>query len=133
MAHVGAWILSACLSSLPRVFQRLVLGVRTRLPYVELAPGDPALLAFTNELSKAIDHESRALARQGLEDPQIVEVHRLVRLHAGNGSAIEEAVSVSVRGDGRLRPLILHYPPEQRADAARALIRRLALRSATLH
>ena len=131
MAHVGALILSAFLSSLPRFFRLVVPGARMRMPYVELAPSDPALLDFTAELSRAIDHGIRALARHGLDDPLIVEVHRLVRLHAGNGSAMEEAVSVSVRGRDRYRPLMLHYPPEQRANAARALVQRFTLRSAT--
>jgi hypothetical protein len=131
MAHLGALLLTAVLSILPRIFRRAVLNVRIHLPYFEVAPGDPALLDFTTQLAQTIDRYSRALAEQPTDDTLVVEVHRLTRLRSLHGTKEEEAVSVTFRGESSFRPLILHYSPEQRARAVQTLVGRLSSRSLT--
>jgi hypothetical protein len=128
MARLGVLFLSAILSSLPRIFQHAVVNIRTRLFYAELAPSDPALLDFTAELSAAIDRHRFALAEGYPRQTLVVEVHRLTRLGSKDGTMSGEVVSVTLRDDHCLRPLILHYSPAQRASAARTLIRHLSNR-----
>jgi hypothetical protein len=128
---VGALLLSAVLSSIPRIFRRAVFNVRIRLPYVEVTPDDAALVDFTTELTRAIDRHSRSLAEQCLDNARVVEVRRLVRLRSQDGTKYEEAVSVILDGDERFCPLILHYSPCQRARAAQTLVQRLSSRALT--
>ncbi|MBN2370518.1 MAG: hypothetical protein JXO72_08520 [Vicinamibacteria bacterium] len=129
MARLGALILSATLSGIPRLFQRAVLSLRTRLPYVAVTSGDPALHDFTMELAKAIDRHIHALAEQRWDDTLIVEVHRLSQVEALDGTSPSEAVSVTLRAHDRIRPLILHYPSNMRHNAIEALMRRLSAQS----
>jgi hypothetical protein len=133
MARVGALLLTAVLSSIPRFLLRAAMNPRMRSPRVKLAPSDPALTDFTNELSKAIDRQSTALAEPGLDGMVVVDVLQLTRLEKNETTPASEAVSVAVSSRSSYRPLILHYPAGERRAAVQTLIRRLTSQPPVAH
>jgi hypothetical protein len=123
--YVGSVILAAVLSGVPRALDARVFGSQ-RSVYVEVASPAPELTDLTAELKRAIGNAAYSLASQPSEATLVVELLGVATSRGANGRAME-AASFVVRDGERHRPIVLHYPPGQRAGAARALLESLSL------
>jgi hypothetical protein len=121
MLRFGSVVLAAVLLGVPRALDARAFGAPgPRSVYVDVAPADPRLADFAAELKRAIDGASYVLVARPFDATLIVEVHGLWRWSAASGPT--EAVSLTVRDAGTTRPVVLHYAPDRRSDAARALL-----------
>lgn len=123
MLSLGALLLAAVLLGVPRALRAARLGPVRRPVYVELAPGDPALVDFATELKAAIDGHRYAPAPLRFDQALIVELHALSRWRSAAGRLMEAAL-LSVRDGTRAVPLVLSYRRAERSSAARGLIER---------
>ena len=123
MLRLGSAILASVLLGVPRALDARAFGAR-RSVYVEVAPSSPELTAFAAELSRALADAGFSMAARPGRATLIVEVHALWRSE-GTGGPAREAISFTVRDQRGARPLVLHYAPEERPAAARALLRSL--------
>jgi hypothetical protein len=87
-----------------------------------VAPDAPELTAFAAELSRALVDAGLSVATRPAGATLVVEVHGLWRSASGPAT---EAVSFTARDRRGTRLLVLHYAPEARPAAARALLRSL--------
>jgi hypothetical protein len=123
MLRLGSILLTAVLLGVPRALEARAFG-STRAVHVDVAPQDPELASFAEELDRALAAATHTLAPRPFPATLVVEVHGFAR-SAPAGEGIRHAVLVS-QGRGRtFRPLILDHGPGQRAQAARALIEAL--------
>lgn len=122
MLRLGSAILASVLLGVPRALDARAFGA-DRSVYVEAAPESPELAAFAADLLRALSEAgvSRALRPRGAT--LVVEVHGLWRSGGAGGGAASRAVGFTVRDRRGTRRLVLHYEPEERARAARALLR----------
>jgi len=123
MLRLGSVLLTAVLLGVPRALDARVFG-SPRSVYVEVAPQDPELASFAEELERALAAAAYTLAPFPLRATLVVEVHGFAR-SGHDGEKARRAVLLSV-GEGRKRrPLILDHGPGQRARAVRALLEAL--------
>ena len=127
MLRLGSAILASVLLGVPRALDARAFGAQ-RSVYVEVAPSSPELQAFAAELSRALADAGFSVAARPDGATLVVEVHGLWRSRDTDGPA-SEAISFSVRDRRGTRPLVLHYAPEERPAAARALLRSLEERA----
>jgi hypothetical protein len=121
MLRLGSILLTALLTGVPRALDARAFGAQ-RSVYVEVAPNDPELASFAEELERALATASYTLVGDRTRATFVVEVHRCAPSAGARG---RNAVLLSV-GDGRARhPLLLDHRPGQRARAARALLEAL--------
>jgi hypothetical protein len=128
---LGSAILASVLLGVPRALDARAFGAQ-RSVYVEVAPESPELAAFAAELARALGDARFSVAARPGGATFVVEIHALWRSEGGSG-AMCEAVSFTARdarGAWGARPLVLHYAPEARAAAVRALLRSLEDRAA---
>jgi len=125
--RLGSAILASVLLGVPRALDARAFGAQ-RSVYVEVAPSSPELQAFAAELSCALADAGFSVAARPDGATLVVEVHGLWRSRDTDGPA-SEAISFSVRDRRGTRPLVLHYAPEERPAAARALLRSLEERA----
>ncbi len=121
MLRLGSAILASVLLGVPRALDARAFGA-PRSVYIEVAPDSPELTAFAAELSRALGDAGFPTATRPGGETLVVEVHALWRAKGGRGSATE-AVSFTARDARGTRRLVLHYAPEARRAAARALLR----------
>jgi len=121
--RLGSAVLASVLLGVPRALDARTFGVQ-RTVYVEVAPSSPELTAFADELSRGLAEAGVPLAARPGDATLVVEVHALWQSD-GSGRKASEAVSFTVRDRRGSRPLVLHYAPEARPAAARALLRSL--------
>ncbi len=121
--RLGSAILASVLLGVPRALDARAFGAQ-RSVYIEVAPESPELTAFAAELSRALAVAGFSAATRPGGATLVVEVHALWRSEVGSGP-VSEAVSFTVRDRRGARPLVLHYAPEARPAAARALLRSL--------
>jgi hypothetical protein len=124
----GSAILASVLLGVPRALDARSFGAQ-RSAYIEMAPSSPELEAFAGELSRALAAAGFSMAARPGGPTLVVEVHALWRSRSAGGPA-SETISFTVRDRQGWRPLILHYAPEERPAAARALLRSLEDRTA---
>ena len=122
MLRLGSAVLASVLLGVPRALDARTFGVH-RAVYVEVAPSSPELTAFADELSRGLAEAGVSLAARPGDATLVVEVHALWR--SSGGEQASEAISFTVRDGRGSRPLVLHYAPEARPAAARALLRSL--------
>jgi hypothetical protein len=113
----------------PRALDTRAFG-SPRSVYIQVAPDSPELTAFAAELTRALDDAGFSMATRPTGATLVVDVHSLWRSARGNGAATE-AVSFTAHDRRGTRFLVLHYAPDARAAAARALLRSLEERPAT--
>jgi hypothetical protein len=121
--RLGSAILASVLLGVPRALDSRTFGAR-RPVYIEVVPQSPGLTAFADELSRALADMGFSMAARPCGATLVVEVHALWRSSGADGLE-SETISFSVRDRHGRRPLVLHYAPEQRPAAARALLRSL--------
>jgi hypothetical protein len=126
--RLGSAILASVLLGVPRALDARAFGAQQSV-YVEVAPESPELAAFAAELSRALGDARFSVAARPGGATLVVEIHALWRSEGGSG-AMSEAVSFTARDARGARPLVLHFAPEARAAAARALLRSLEDRAA---
>jgi hypothetical protein len=108
------------LLGVPRALDARAFGVQ-RSVYIDVAPQAPELRDFAAELERAIVVGVHALATRRSEATLVVELMSVSRSAGADGRPME-AATFSLREGPRSRPIVLHYAPEQRAEAARRLI-----------
>jgi hypothetical protein len=121
--RLGSAILASVLLGVPRALDTRAFGA-PRSVYVQVAPDSPELTAFAAELSRALGGAAFSAATRPGGATLVVDVHGLWRSARGSGE-VSEAVRFTARGRGGARLLVLHYRPEARSAAARALLRSL--------
>jgi hypothetical protein len=121
--RLGSVILTAVLLGVPRTLDGRAFG-STPSVYLEVADLSPELAGFAEELSRALEESGCRVAARPTGATTVVEVHSLWS-RADPGPDPSEAISFTVRDARGRRPLVLHYPPGRRAQAARALLRAL--------
>lgn len=126
MRRLGSVVLAAVLLGVPRALDARAFGSQGSV-YIETAPLSPELTDLTAELKRAIGETAYTLASRPSEATLVVELVGVSTTRSTDGSPME-AASFSVRDGARRRPVILHYAPDQRARAARALLEGLPLR-----
>jgi hypothetical protein len=126
--RLGSAILASVLLGVPRALDARAFGAQGSV-YVEVAPESPELTAFAAALSRALGDAGFSVATRPGGATLVVEIHALWRSQ-GESGAVSEAVSFTARDRRGARPLILHYAPEARAAAARALLLSLEDRAA---
>jgi hypothetical protein len=119
MRRLVSVLLAAVLLGVPRALEARAFGA-PRSVYVEFALPAPGLAGFADELLRALEAAGCRLAARPEGATTVVEVHALWA-EAGPGTGAE-AISFTVRDGRGRRPLVLHYPADRRADAARALL-----------
>jgi len=119
--RLGSAILASVLLGVPRALDARAFGA-PRSVYIEVAPDSPELTAFAAELSRALGDAGFSTATHPGGETLVVEVHALWRAEDGSGST-REAITFTARDRGGTRRLVLHYAPEARSAAARALLR----------
>lgn len=131
MLRLGSILLTALLTGVPRALDARTFGAQ-RSVYVEVAPNDPELASFAEELERALAAASCTLTTDRARATLVVEVHRFVR-PAGPLERGRHAVLLTA-GDGRIRrPLLLDHGIGQGAQAARALLAALPGPRPTAH
>jgi hypothetical protein len=126
--RLGSAILASVLLGVPRALDSSAFGA-PRSVYIQVAPDSPELTAFAAELTRALGEAGFSTATRPTSATLVVDVHALWRSGAGRAS---EAVSFTARDRRGTRLLVLHYAPEARAAAARALLRTLEERQGKL-
>lgn len=121
--RLGSAILASVLLGLPRALETRAFGAQ-RSVYIQVAPDSPELAAFAGELTRALADAGLSLATGPAGATLVVDVHGLWRSAGGSGQE-SEAVSFTARDRRGTRLLVLHYAPEARSVAARALLRSL--------
>jgi hypothetical protein len=119
--RLGSAILASVLLGVPRALDARAFGA-PRSVYIQVAPDAPELTAFAAELSRALVDAGLSVATRPAGATLVVEVHGLWRSASGPAT---EAVSFTARDRRGTRLLVLHYAPEARPAAARALLRSL--------
>jgi hypothetical protein len=126
MKRLGSLLLAGVLLGVPRALEARTFGLQ-RSVYIDVSPLAPELQAFARDLERALVDNAYTLADDPSRATVVVEVRTATTTGAVAARRPSEAVLVSVREGKALRPLVLHYAPEQRAAAARALLDRLAV------
>lgn len=121
--RLGSAILASVLLGVPRALDARAFG-SPRSVYVEVAPDSPELSAFADELSRALAGAGVSLATGPAGATLVVDVHGLWRSESADWS-VTEAIRFTARDRNGARRLVLHYAPELRSAAARALLRSL--------
>jgi hypothetical protein len=121
--RLGPVVLAAVLLGVPRALDARAFGAQ-RSVYVELASVSSDLRDFTTELERAIGETAYSLAPRPSEATVVVEVLNVVRSTDADSREME-AAAFAVREGRRVRRLVLHYAPGQRAQAARLLLEKL--------
>jgi hypothetical protein len=121
--RLGSAILASVLLGVPRALDARAFGA-PRSVYIQVAPDSPELTAFAGELTRALADAGLSLAAGPAGATLVVDVHSLWRSVGGTGPE-SEAVSFTARDRRGTRLLVLHYAPEARPAAARALLRSL--------
>ena len=123
MLRLGSALLASVLLGVPRALDARAFGA-SRSVYIQVAPESPELTAFAAELSRALVDAGFSTATRPAGATLVVDIHALWRSAGGSGPA-SEAVSFTARDRRGTRLLVLHYAPEARPAAARALLRSL--------
>jgi hypothetical protein len=126
--RLGSALLASVLLGVPRALDTRAFG-SPRSVYVQVAPDSPELSAFAEELTRALADAGVTLATGPAGATLVVDVHGLWRSESASGS-VTEAIRFTARDRGGTRRLVLHYAPESRGAAARALLRSLEPRPA---
>jgi hypothetical protein len=126
--RLGSAILASVLLGVPRALGTRAFGA-PRSVYVQVAPDSPELSAFAEELSRALAEAGTSLAIGPGGATLVVDVHGLWR-SVGRTGRVTEAIRFTARDLRGTRRVVLHYAPESRPAAARALLRSLDTRSA---
>jgi hypothetical protein len=121
--RLGSAILASVLLGVPRALDTRAFG-SPRSVYIQVAPDSPELSAFGEELSRALADAGVSLATGPAGATLVVDVHGLW-LSRGASGGVTEAVRFTARDRNGTRRLVLHYAPESRSAAARALLRAL--------
>jgi hypothetical protein len=121
--RLGSAILASVLLGVPRALDARAFGA-ARSVYIQVAPDSPELSAFAEELTRALVDAGLSVATHPAGATLVVDVHGLWRSVGGTGS-VTEAVRFTARDERGTRRLVLHYAPETRRAAARALLRSL--------
>jgi len=127
--RLGSAILASVLLGVPRALDTRAFGA-ARSVYIQVAPDSPELSAFAEELTRALAEAGVSLATGPAGATLVVDVHGLWR-SAGRTGRVIEAIRFTARDLRGTRRLVLHYAPESRAAAARALLRSLEPRPAS--
>jgi plasmid stabilization system protein ParE len=127
--RLGSAILASVLLGVPRALDTRTFG-SPRSVYIQVAPDSPELSAFAEELTRALADAGASLATAPSGATLVVDVHGLWRSEGASGG-MTEAIRFTARDRSGTRHLVLHYAPESRSAAARALLRRLEPRPAT--
>lgn len=120
MLRLGSLLLTGVLLGVPRALDTRAFGA-LRSVYVDVSPQAPELEAFGRELERALAGAAYALVAHPWRATAVVEVRSATTARMTDGRSCE-AVVMAVRERDRTQPLTLHYAPEQRATAARALL-----------
>jgi hypothetical protein len=120
--RLGSAILASVLLGVPRALDTRAFG-SPRSVYIQVAPDSPELAAFGEELSRALAEAGVSLATRAAGATLVVDVHGLWRSEADG--RVTEAIRFTARDRNGTRRLVLHYAPESRSSAARALLRSL--------
>ena len=123
MLRLGSVVLAAVLLGVPRALDARAFGVQ-RSVYLDVAPLAPELQDFAAELKRAIEAGAYALATGPSEATLVVELMNVSRSTRSDGRPME-AACLAIREGTWSRPVVLHYAPGQRANAARRLLQRL--------
>ena len=119
--RLGSAILASVLLGVPRALDARAFGAQ-RSVYIQVARDSPELTAFAAELSRALGGAGFPTVTHPHGETLVVEVHALWQAEGGSGP-VGEAVSFTARDRRGTRRLVLHYAPEARSAAARALLR----------
>jgi hypothetical protein len=126
--RLGSAILASLLLGVPRALDARAFG-SPRSVYVQVAPDSPELSDFALELTRALAGAGASLATAPSRATLVVDVHGLWRSESADGD-VTEAIRFTARDARGTRRLVVHYAPESRAEAARALLRSLEAPSA---
>ncbi len=129
MLRLGSAILASVLLGVPRALDTRAFGA-PRSVYIQVAPDSPELSAFAEELTRALADAGVSLATGPAGATLVVDVHGLWRSVGRTGRATE-AIRFTARDLRGTRRLVLHYAPESRTAAVRALLRSLEPRPAS--
>jgi len=121
--RLGSAILASVLLGVPRALDTRAFG-SARSVYIQVAPDSPELSAFAEELSRALTDAGVSVATGPAGAALVVDVHGLWRSESASGG-VTEAIRFTARDRNGTRRLVLHYAPESRSAAARALLRSL--------
>jgi hypothetical protein len=119
--RLGSAILASVLLGVPRALDARAFGA-PRSVYIQVAPDSPELSAFAEELSRALADAGASVATRPGAATLVVDVHGLWR-SVGRSGRVTETIRFTARDAGATRRLVLHYAPEERKAAARALLR----------
>jgi len=126
--RLGSALLASVLLGVPRALDTRAFG-SPRSVYIQVAPDSPELSAFAEELTRALADAGVSLATAPSGATLVVDVHGLWRSESAGGG-VTEAIRFTARDRSGTRRLVLHYAPESRSEAARALLRTLEPRPA---
>jgi hypothetical protein len=118
--RLGSAVLASVLLGVPRALDTRAFGA-TRSVYIQVAPDSPELSAFAGELTRALAEAGVTLATGPSGATLVVDVHGLWR-SVGRTGRVTESVRFTAHDHGGTRRLVLHYAPEERGAAARALL-----------
>jgi hypothetical protein len=122
MLRLGSLVLTGVLLGVPRALEARTFGVQ-RAVHVEVSPRSPGLDAFARELERALVESSCTVAADRSDATVVVDVRSAASISDVGGAS--ESVLLTVRDRAGARPLVLCYPAERAAGAARALLDRL--------
>jgi hypothetical protein len=120
MLRLGSLLLTGVLLGVPRALEARAFGL-PRSVHFEVAPMSPELERFARELQRALLEASFVLASDPREAAVVVDV-RSAATFRRPGRDLARGVLLTVRDREGTRPLLLHYPAEDGARAARALL-----------
>jgi hypothetical protein len=123
--RLGSAVLASVLMGVPRALDTRAFGA-PRSVYIQVAPDSPELAAFAADLSRALADAGVSVATGPAGATLVVDVHGLWR---SVERPVKEAIRLTARDCRGTRRLVLHYAPEDRGAAARALLRSLERRS----
>jgi len=123
MPRLPSILLTAVLLGVPRALDARAFGAQ-RSVYIDVAAQDPELLAFADELERALSAACYSLATERAGATLVVEVHGVARSAGRRGPGAQTLLLTVGHGRAR-RPLLVDHAPGQQARAARALLEAL--------
>ncbi len=122
--RLGSLLLASVLLGVPRALEARTFGAH-RSFYVEVSREAPGLGPVADALSEALAQSACALARRRSQATTVIDVVSVLTTTDRQGRPVE-AVTLAVREGHRVRRVVLHGHPDDRAASARELVARLS-------
>jgi hypothetical protein len=122
--RLGSLVLASVLLGVPRALEARTFGAQ-RSFYVDVSREASGLAPFAEALSHALAASAWSLAPRRAQATTVIDVVSVLTTTDARGRPVE-AFTLSISERGRVRRLILHGRPDDRAKAARELVGRLS-------